>query len=544
MAVASIQMEGAILVCGLGQIGYRVTSLLLDMGERVVAVTDAVRPEWARQLTERGVVIHHGDARDEQLLLQAGLQRAKALIACTSSDLTNIEIALDAKRHVETLPVVVRMFDLSLAAQVERSLGVSKAIAMSHVAAPAFAAAAFGDHVVAEFDLEDDRYAVFRLDLGETDLRGRERIGDFEEVHGLEVLTLARSGTETLNPDVGERLSQGDTVHVLGTTQTLRQLRPDLRPAPSPERPRRRTGLGKFDRLWSQTTLELRVAVAVIAILTLISVAVFQQGMGLSPIDALYYVVTTVTTTGYGDITPKDSDLWVKLYACFLMILGSATVAVLYSIVTDFIVRKRLEQLVGGNEVPERDHVVVVGVGDVGFRVANELDRMGAKVVIIDGNSGATNLATMRSRMPIIIGDARDPETLYRAGIDRALAIVATTGDDAVNLSIGLAAEAASPAVRSVLRLFDASFANKVQSLMSIDSALSSSRISAPVFASAALVPGMLASFVLSRRVYSLAGGEGDWTIRTGADGKLGATGNPISITVRSLLGRSDSPEP
>lgn len=537
-------MEGAILVCGLGQIGYRVTSLLLDMGERVVAVTDAVRPEWARQLTERGVVIHHGDARDEDLLLQAGLLKAKALIACTSSDLTNIEIALDAKRHVEALPVVVRMFDLSLAAQLERSLGISRAIAMSHVAAPAFAAAAFGDHVVAEFDLDDERYAVFRLDLSEDDFRGCNCIRDFEEEHGLEVLTLTHLGSETLDPAIDGRLEAGDTLHILGTTRTLRQLRPELRPAQSTERPRRRRGLRAFDRLWSQTTLELRVAVAVIAVLTFISVAVFQQGMGLTPIDALYYVVTTVTTTGYGDITPKDSHLWVKLYACFLMILGSATVAVLYSIVTDFIVRKRLEQLVGGNQVPEQDHVVVVGVGDVGFRVANELDRMGAKVVVIDGNAGATNLATLRSRMPIVIGDARDAETLYRAGIDRALAIVATTGDDAVNLSIGLAAEAASPSVRSVLRLFDASFANKVQSLMSIDAALSSSRISAPVFASAALVPGMQAAFVLSNRVFSLAAGEGDWTIWKGDDGRLGMAGTPIGISVRGLLGRSGGPEP
>lgn len=525
-------MANPILVCGLGQVGFRVCSLLLDIGEKVVAVTDVVRPEWARILEERGVTIVRGDARDEAVLLSAGLREAKALIAATSSDLTNIEIALDAKRHRSDLPIVTRMFDSSLARQLEQNLDVRRAMAMSQVAAPAFAAATLGDQVVAEFEQLGLRLVVFRLDVTPAELGAAQNVGEFEASHGVEVLTRS-AGSTTVNPGAGEPLRAGDVVFVLGSAQTLRTLRPELRPAPLPTR-RRRTSIAQ---LWKQTTRELRFAFVGLVVLTLVSVAVFQVGMGLRLEDALYFVITTVTTTGYGDITPKDSSLWVKLYTCFMMAIGSATVAVLYSIVTDFIVTRRLQQLVGGQDVPDSGHVIVAGIGDVGFRIVEELERIGASVVAIDKDANAPHIATIRARIPVVFGDARDLDTLLRAGMDRAISLVAASGDDALNLSIGLAAEAINPGARSVLRLFDASFATKVQTSLNIDAAMSASRIAAPSFVSAALHDDMHASFVLEGRLFSVLGGEGAWAVRCDPDGRVGEaeTGSALHIEVRVL---------
>ncbi|HLP00256.1 MAG TPA: NAD-binding protein, partial [Fimbriimonas sp.] len=72
----------------------------------------------------------------------------------------------------------------------------------------------------------------------------------------------------------------------------------------------------------------------------------------------------------------------------------------------------------------------------------------------------------------------------------------AATNDDAVNLSISLAAKEINPNLRVVARLFDDRFAEKVQSATEVDIALSASRIAAPRFVGTALEPDCLFAFV------------------------------------------------
>ena len=61
------------------------------------------------------------------------------------------------------------------------------------------------------------------------------------------------------------------------------------------------------------TSVQLRAVIIAILTLFVVSIAVYQVGMKLQVVDSLYFVVTTATTVGYGDITPKDAATWVKL---------------------------------------------------------------------------------------------------------------------------------------------------------------------------------------------------------------------------------------
>lgn len=537
-------MPGPTIVCGLGQVGYRVANLLSAIGEPYVVITDQIRPEWRRLLEERGVQIFDGDARDELLLKEAGLSDAKALLACTSHDLTNIETALDAKRSRPDLPIVARMFDQNLAAQLAAHLGIQRALAMSVVAAPAFASAAFGDHVVGEFEAEGQRLIVFRLDVEANDHFVGWKLSRLLAEFGLGALLYVPAGGQLVeNPSGEETLQSGDVVKVIGATNSVRRLRPEF--VRSTERKAEHGELkrsvnpfaffGFVKRLWVNTSVELRAVSISIVLLTMLSVGIFSLGMNLTIGDAFYFVVTTVTTTGYGDITPKDASIWLKLYACLMMILGSASVAILYSIVTDYIVTARLQQLVGRQRVPESGHVIVAGIGDVGYRIVEELDRMGAKVVAVDTDTDSKYLSTIRQRVPVVVGDARDQETLRRAGGEKSIATIAATGDDAVNLSIGLASESLNPESRSVLRLFDSNFAQKVESILNIDAAMSASRIAAPVFVSAALHPNSITAFVLRGRLFSIIDGESDqpgWPLVLQPDGTVTREGNGRRITI------------
>lgn len=84
------------------------------------------------------------------------------------------------------------------------------------------------------------------------------------------------------------------------------------------------------------------------------------------------------------------------------------------------------------------------------------------------------------------------------------------TGDDAVNLSVGLLAKRLAPHVRVVLRIFDPEFATAIRDVLEIDEALSASRLAAPEFVAAAYNQSSVAAFVLHDHLVSLVKtGEG-----------------------------------
>jgi Trk K+ transport system NAD-binding subunit len=261
---------------------------------------------------------------------------------------------------------------------------------------------------------------------------------------------------------------------------------------------RRRPRLGVLKTLrgiWSSSPRALRGVFLLLVGLIALSVFVFQFFMKLSLVDAFYFIVTTVTTTGYGDISTKDAGTALKLYSCAVMLLGSVTMAILYSFATDFVVSERVRTALGRMPTTAEGHVVVVGIGNVGLRTLDALEGHGVEVVAVDREADGAFAAAVRTRCPFIAGDARQAATLGAAGVERALAVVTATGDDAVNLAVCLEARRLAPKVRTVARLFDADFASKVQSSGLVDVALSPSRIAAPSFVAAALFPDALAGF-------------------------------------------------
>ena len=108
-----------------------------------------------------------------------------------------------------------------------------------------------------------------------------------------------------------------------------------------------------------------------------LSVFVFRFGMNLSFVDAVYFLITTVTTVGYGDYNLRESGPALKLYGALVMLLGSATIATLYSILTDFVVSTRFEQLGGRRRLPDGEPIVVDGqvVGAIGVSGASSAAR-------------------------------------------------------------------------------------------------------------------------------------------------------------------------
>jgi voltage-gated potassium channel Kch len=140
-----------------------------------------------------------------------------------------------------------------------------------------------------------------------------------------------------------------------------------------------------------------------------------------------------------------------------------------------------------------RNHIILCGLGSVGYEVAKDLQRQRIPFVVVDATPEDIHARDVASRVPLIIGDATDPETLLRAGFDRARAVVATISNDAVNLEVGLLAQSLAEerrphrSLRVVLRCFDGDLARRIHDRSDAYTLLSSAEIAAPIFVNEAL---------------------------------------------------------
>jgi Trk K+ transport system NAD-binding subunit len=105
----------------------------------------------------------------------------------------------------------------------------------------------------------------------------------------------------------------------------------------------------------------------------------------------------------------------------------------------------------------------------------------------------------------VVIADTRSPETLLALNTAQAKCVVISTDDDAANLETALNARALNPAIRVVLRLFDADLASRVERAFNIHISRSVSALAGPRFAAAAIARRVTATIPISPRVLIVA---------------------------------------
>ncbi len=151
-------------------------------------------------------------------------------------------------------------------------------------------------------------------------------------------------------------------------------------------------------------------------------------------------------------------------------------------------------------------HIVICGLGHVGYRVARQLVEFGQEVVAIERSAQSPFLEQARRLgIPVVIGEANRVETLEQAGVRRAQAVVVTTNNDLLNLDIVMHVRELNPNARLVLRMFDAELAERVGRFLGIHATFSASAIAAPAFAMAAIHEGVTHSFFLAGELLNLS---------------------------------------
>jgi Trk K+ transport system NAD-binding subunit len=132
------------------------------------------------------------------------------------------------------------------------------------------------------------------------------------------------------------------------------------------------------------------------------------------------------------------------------------------------------------------NHIVLIGLGHLGYRVVTRLNEMGLDVVVIEINPRAElREAILRLDVPLIEEDGTRESILEAAGIRRARTIMLCTQNDSLNLEVALKARSLKPDIEVVVRIFDDGFADLLHKQFGFR-ALSATGMAAPIFAASA----------------------------------------------------------
>jgi len=223
VAIASTYRDH-VVVAGIGRLGYRIVQELLDFGEDIVGIEIDRDGEFVERVMRKHVPVLFGDASHLDVLKQAGVERAAAIIPCTENDLTNLEIALVARELKPDVHVVLRMFDHDMAQKVARGFGIQTAFSTSALAAPAFARAATRADITHAFYVGDELLNVSEMTVQPGSALVGLEVCDLETDLDFSIILHSRDGQIDLHPAPHTSLRPGDRLCVFASLDVLNRL--------------------------------------------------------------------------------------------------------------------------------------------------------------------------------------------------------------------------------------------------------------------------------------------------------------------------------
>jgi Trk K+ transport system NAD-binding subunit len=536
---AQADWRGHVIVCGLPGVGLRIVEQLALSGVPAVVIEDDPEPPLARTIAAWGVPLVTGPSRAGETLAAAGLAGSIAVICAQHADLAALETALLVKRLRPDVRVVAQITNPAVGRAV-KEVGVA-VLDVAGLSAPSVVEACMGEGVQ-EMPLSGKRFLAARTIA--------PRAATLRELYGAlaPVAVVPSAGDVLVCPGRDTPVSPGDEVTLIGTPDELAA----AAVIDHPERIRRFTAtvtpgangaapggtpygvlsvlgpeetqglragpgpMGRALRVLRDLAVSLaratdrRIAVALAALVAVLITATLVlrftyqyagPGHRITLLDAVYFTVETVTTVGYGDFTFRGEPAWLIIFAICLMMSGALFVAVFFALVTNLVVSRRIEESLGRQKITVlRGHVLVIGLGTVGLRVARQLHEAGRDVVVVEMNERNRHLGQLRALgISAVIADATQPEALQSVRLAAASAVAIMTSDDLANLETGLAVRdqlgerwATTPVV---LRIFDPQLAHSVKETFGFKSTQSTAALAAPWFVGAALGLEVLSTF-------------------------------------------------
>ncbi|HEX7324829.1 MAG TPA: voltage-gated potassium channel protein [Rhodanobacteraceae bacterium] len=220
----------------------------------------------------------------------------------------------------------------------------------------------------------------------------------------------------------------------------------------------------QFDRS-SITASTLFALTSVVMLVIYATFGAFYLGADYKPhitdlVTALYFAMVTMSTVGYGDITPQTTNA--KLFTVSIIVLGVAVFATSLTAVIAPLINRSLQRIVNrkGVRMNRKDHFVVIGNTPLALNTFHELLRRGHPVTLLMKQEPDTALPDDTDK---IIGEPSDADVLRKAGADKAQAVLAMLPDDSENAFVVLAVRELAGTARTVAAVNDAHHLGRVQ---------------------------------------------------------------------------------
>ncbi|MFN3926447.1 MAG: potassium channel family protein [Pseudanabaenaceae cyanobacterium] len=498
------------IVCGLGGLGQNCVVDLKKFayehyGVEVVAI-DRVKPENPEveglfDLLAEPVIL--GDCRRSEVLESAGIHQARAILFVTSDETANIEGAIAARRLNPGIRIVVRSSQTNLNQLLKDQLGGF--VALDPIELPAAAYAVAG--------IASDTYGLF--DIGEQSLRVVER----KLPTDTPVSSLNKSNSRLISvPDLDpqrlfwqwapdQQLKRGDRCAFLELISKEN--------TPSRKSKRRSFLANWWYQLRNLTLAEFwqwiqadqarqAVFIGIILgfVLWLANTIVLYTNVPNLPFHRAAASAVVLLLGGYGDVFPgiddpsKEIPDWIEIFCLFTTIVSILYVVGVLGIIADSVISSKFAFLQQGVAIPEQDHVVLVGYGRLGKKVARLLYRLQQPMVIFTTQTGDVSPPP---DTPLFHGAT--PQDLDKGNLQTARSVVAVTDNQMFNLEVTLYAKNTARQYQRnldlVIRTQDQFFSDNLEELLPKAKALSIYTLSSGAFAGAAFGEDMLSVFRL-----------------------------------------------
>jgi voltage-gated potassium channel len=169
---------------------------------------------------------------------------------------------------------------------------------------------------------------------------------------------------------------------------------------------------------------------------------------------ALYLVIVTASSVGFGDITPASAEA--RTFVAGVIVVGIVVGATSVSALLVPLVGNSLRAIFGHKEssVERTRHYVIVGRSSLARNAALELEKRGQRVTLVISKTADEDFYSSRD---VVVGDAADLSVLRKAGVAEARGVLALTTDDSENGFVVLGVNELAPTIPTVAALNDPS---------------------------------------------------------------------------------------
>ena len=238
---------------------------------------------------------------------------------------------------------------------------------------------------------------------------------------------------------------------------------------------------------------KLNIAIFLLSILILSGILGFKIISGFSWIDSIYMTIITITTVGFGEVQPLDSQS--KLFTVGIILTSAVTVGYALKVITEYLISKN-----NINELKQKKmqkiidnlsgHIIICGYGRNGKQAAKKLKAHNRNFVIIEKSEQIIQ-KIKDDNLNCIFGDANEDNILINAGIDRASCLISALPNDSENVFVVLSARQINPNIRIISRASDETSYSKLK-LAGANNVILPDQIGGNHMASLVVVPDLL----------------------------------------------------